>query len=248
MDGAADGRQRVIMKTKQPLLSLIIPVYNERARLISGISKVLVYLKRQSYSWELIIVDDGSEIPVKKFLKNSFPLTIYRLQKNSGKGAAIRYGVTKAKGKFIVFSDIDLSVSIDFLTQMLRELQHHPVVIASRRLPESRIVVHQPYIREFSGRIFTAVSNILCNTAVADVTCGFKGYHRDTAQLLFGKSRINRWVFDTELVFLARKFGISVFEMPVDWKNKAGSKVKPWDSILSIIEVIKIRLYDMRSV
>lgn len=236
------------MKTKQPLLSLIIPVYNERARLTSGISTVLSYLKRQSYSWELIIVDDGSDVPVKKFLKNSLPITIYRLQKNSGKGAAIRYGVTKAKGKCIVFSDIDLSVPISSLAPMMQELRHHQMVIASRRLPESRIVVHQPFIRELSGRIFTAVSNILCNTSVADVTCGFKGYHRDTAQLLFGKSRINRWVFDTEIVFLARKLSIPVFEMPVDWKNKAGSKVKPWDSILSILDVIKIRLYDMRSV
>ncbi len=236
------------MKTKQPLLSLIIPVYNERARLISGISTVFSYLKRQSYTWELLIVDDGSDIPVKKFLKNLHLITVFRLQKNSGKGAAIRYGVTKAKGKFIVFCDVDLSVSIRALAPMMRELRRHPMVIASRRLPKSRIVVHQPFIRECSGRIFTAVSNILCNTAVADVTCGFKGYHRDTAKLLFGKSRINRWVFDTEIVFFARKFGIAVFEMPVDWVDKAGSKVKPWDSILSIIDVIKIRLYDMRSV
>ena len=243
------------MKTEEPFVSLIIPVYNEQKRLSHGLSGILSYLMKQPYSWEIILVDDGSRVPVKVFLEDigktkefpydvaSLPISLYRLPRNTGKGAAIALGVKKAVGTYIVFCDIDLSVPITNLSQVIARLKRYPVVIASRRLAQSRIVVHQTVIREFSGRIYTALSNILCKTAVADVTCGFKGFRGDIAKLLFAKRRINRWVFDTEIVFLARRHKYPVSELPVAWADKTGSKVQPFDAFWSLGDLLRVRWY-----
>lgn len=242
----------------RPSLSIILPVYNETVRLVSGLSAIAAYLKKQSYDWELIIVDDGSDVPVTKMLKEArvrkiitfqkekLPIRIYRLPRNMGKGAAIRFGVSKAQGDMILFSDIDLSVPIETTSLMRSHLAKYPMVIASRRRPGSLIVTHQSWSRETSGRIFTALSNIVCGSGVADVTCGFKGFTRKTAQKLFGRSRLNRWVFDSEIVFLARKYGVDIYEMPVVWTNKTGSKVRSVDSVRSLVDLFMIRWYELR--
>lgn len=242
---------------KTPQFSLIIPVYNEYTRLISGVVSALGYLRTQKKSWELIIVDDGSDVPVAELLTQSMarkilkqnlatlPIRVVRLVKNSGKGRALKKGILAAKGKYLLYSDVDFSVPAVFLGQLLAKLNTHPVVIGSRRLPHSEIVVHQSPFRELSGRIFTMLSNILCQTSVADATCGFKGFQRRAGRRLFGKSRISRWVYDTEVLFLARKWGIPVHEMPVAWTNKIGSKVRPLDTIGSLIDLIRIRVYDL---
>ncbi len=242
------------MKSKRVLLlSLVIPVYNEEARLIEGLNSVLAYLTKQPYTWELFLVDDGSATSVRRLLEkkkkelayalSKLPVSVYRLPHNQGKGSALRMGVAKARGKYIVFSDIDLSVPISSLRPMLSKLPSHPVVIASRRVSGSRIVVHQQFLRESGGRIFTSVSNMLCGVNVADATCGFKGFHRDTAKRLFGTARVNRWVFDTEILFLARQWGVPIYELPVSWYDRKGSKVKLGDTVGALLDVFRIRIY-----
>ena len=234
---------------KNPSLSLIIPAYNETVRLTRGLSRVTAFLSGKRYAWEIIIVDDGSKIPVKKLLHMAYshlPVKIFRLNKNYGKGKAIAYGVSRATGKNIVFSDADLSVPIVVVDAIMEQLKHHPVVITSRRSRASEIVVHQPVAREAAGRLFTMLSNTICSTEVTDVTCGCKGFTRDTAKRLFGTSRIYRWVFDTEILYLARKYGYSIAEIPVHWSNKEGSKVRLKDSIGSLYDLLRIRWYDMR--
>jgi len=223
-------------------VSVIIPVYNETVRLISGLEKVLLYLTHQRYTWELIIVDDGSTPPIHV---KKFPVSVYRLPKNMGKGRAIAYGVEKARGKAIVFTDVDLSVSPETITPLLAKLKRYPVVIGSRRKKGATIVVHQAVIRESAGRLFTLLSNVICAVGVLDVTCGLKGFTREAAKSLFSLQRIHRWVFDTEIVFLARKKGMSVYEMPVSWVNKSGSKVRPWDSVASLVDLFRIRWNDI---
>jgi dolichyl-phosphate beta-glucosyltransferase len=246
-------RRRVL-----PAVSIILPSYNEVTRLVSGLSRVVFYLKKQSYPWEIILVDDGSEAPVAamldqaearkilRFSLSTLPIHIYRLPKNQGKGAAVRYGVRKARGDVIMFSDIDLSVDITYVAVAKRLLKKSPMVVASRRTAGASIVVHQGWTREMSGRIFTALSNSVCQTGVADVTCGFKGFTRETAKKLFTHSRIDRWVFDSEIVYLARKYGIGIYEMPVAWTNKSGSKVKFIDSIGSLVDLFRIRWYERK--
>lgn len=248
------------MKTKasfRPKLSLIIPCYNEENRFEAGFLAIISYLTAQKYSWELLLIDDGSRVPVTKLVaaamkqnpsafKRKLPVFVQRLPVNMGKGAAIRFGVEKSRGSYVVFSDIDLSVPIENLELMLHHLKHNALVVASRRSEGSTITVHQPFIRELSGRIFTALSNIICDTGVGDVTCGFKGYTRDVAVKLFAQARINRWVFDSEIVYLARKYAIPVVEMPVSWSNKEGSKVKPADMFQSLVDLVRVRWNDAR--
>lgn len=261
-------------------LSLIVPVYNERARLVRGVRRIMSYLRKQPYPWECILVDDGSTKPVRTLpiiSKLSFEMGgrffVIRLAKNQGKGAAIAAGVQRAKGKYIVFTDIDLSVSIRSLKRVLDVLDNGScrahfnsrnrsnmlfkipgierscdIVIASRRHTKSRIVVHQPFVREFSGRIFTFLSNTICNAGVTDATCGFKGFRKDVAKQLFQKSKIKRWVFDTEILFLARKSGYSIRELPVSWSNVSGSRVRAGDSFASLIDLFKIRMYDAKGI
>ena len=141
---------------------------------------------------------------------------------------------------------IDQSVPISELASVLRHLKKHPVAVASRRLSASKILVHQSRSREIAGRLFTYFSNMVCDTHSADVTCGFKGFRKDAAHKLFRLRRIDRWVFDTELMFLAGKYGMSVKEFPVSWTNKSGSKVRVWDTIVSFADLFRIRWYDWR--
>jgi len=243
--------------TRKPAVSLIVPVYNETDRLISGMYHILSYFSNVPYLWEVIIVDDGSAIPVRTILEGAvsrkilrfpvakLPVRIFRLPKNYGKGKAIAYGVGRARGKVVIFCDADLSVPISEIDALRTYLAAYPVVIGSRRTRKAKIVVRQSRLRESAGRIFTALSNILCNVQVADATCGFKGFDGEVAKRLFKLSRINRWVFDTEIIFLARKYGYHVFEMPVDWTNKAGSKVRLKDCAGSLLDLMRIRWNDM---
>jgi dolichyl-phosphate beta-glucosyltransferase len=203
-------------------------------------------------------VDDGSDVPVSTIVMKAvqqhilhfdikkLPVTILRLPNNLGKGRAIARGVTASHGDAVLFTDVDLSVSIETIRPLLAALKKYPVVIGSRRIRESKIVVHQPFIRESAGRVFTALSNMLCKTDVADVTCGFKGFRREAAVPLFSLMKIDRWVFDTELMYLARKKKLPVYELPVAWVNKSGSKVRPWDSVASLADLFRIRWNDMR--
>jgi dolichyl-phosphate beta-glucosyltransferase len=252
-DGVADGKQGQIIRMnnrQKPAVSLVIPVYNETVRLVSGLRHILNYLSAAPFSWEIIIVDDGSTIPVSQVLLqiplSRLPVHVFRLPHNYGKGKAIASGVARAKGDIIVFCDVDMSVPISKLTCIRNNLKNYPVVISSRRQPLSNIVVHQSLFREGAGRIFTVLSNIFCATDVADVTCGCKGFKKDVAKRLFAKSRINRWVFDAEIIFLARKYGYRIYEMPVDWVNNTGSKVRLRDGIGSLVDLFRIRWYDVR--
>jgi dolichyl-phosphate beta-glucosyltransferase len=173
-DGAAGGRQNQTMIGK-PFLSLIIPVYNENERLKNGIQTVVSYLKKQEYSWEILLVDDGSKrevaLEIQELIENGeIPrlslkkeLRIIRIKNNTGKGFAIKTGVGASLGSVIVFCDIDMSVPIETLAYLLKKLKQFPVVVTSRRHTDSKILVHQPMLRELSGRIFTAISRLISN-------------------------------------------------------------------------------------
>lgn len=238
------------MKRKQIIeLTLIFPVYNEQERLTYGIRTALKYLMRQTYRWEVIVVDDGSYIPAAEtlaaenllFVPN---LDVIRLWPNCGKGRAIAQGVAKARGKYIVFSDIDLSVPIATISKLLHDLKNHELVLASRRAQGSRILTHQPWLRETSGRIFTWLANVICGLRVTDATCGFKGFRKAAAKRLFKKMKIDRWVFDVEILYLARKLGYSVKEMAVTWADRKGTKVRFTDFFFTFFDLLRIRLND----
>jgi dolichyl-phosphate beta-glucosyltransferase len=239
--------------------SVIIPVYNEIARLITGFLEITQYLKSDTAKWELIIVDDGSTVPTETVLLESHELsqtvkdlskkgklTILRLPRNSGKGKAIKEGINAARGRYCLFMDIDCSVTPSKIPEFIHAVKKTPVAIASRRIVGSTVLVHQDPVRELGGRIYTEVSNRLCNVNVHDATCGFKAFRTSVAKELFGKSIVNRWAFDTEILFLARKKGVAVKEIPVVWTHKKGSRVKGKDMVRSFFDLLSIRFHDLK--
>jgi len=234
---------------KKIKLSVIVPVYNEELAIGESLKKITSFLKRKNYTWEVVVVDDGSRDKTENVVK-SLRLDGVRFEKlseNQGKGAAIRRGVAAAEGEFIIFTDADLSVPIEYADKLLFRLETGPeVVIGSRRTKGSKIVKHQPFIRESMGRVFTLLSRLATGTWVTDFTCGFKGFEAKAAKKIFAKSLINRWVFDSEIIFLAKKFGYKISEVPVEWINREDSRIRSLGSTgyKSLVELMQIRLND----
>jgi len=267
-------------------VSIILPVYNETARLVSGLTPIVEFFNRDSrfgirgsrnkknlkgkrspetrsskpekrLTYEIIMVDDGSNVPASEVINHSHLRSTItslmnqkkfvgiQLPKNRGKGAAIAAGVTHAKGKIIVFMDIDGSVPIDSLPRFISALDGADIAVGSRRTPESVIAIHQPFLREFGGRIYTFLSRILFTLSVHDATCGFKAFTQDAARDLFGEQKIFRWAFDTELLARAVEKRYRIVEVPVTWSNMAGSKVKMEDTIESFFDLFRILWYQI---
>ncbi len=229
-------------------LSLIIPAYNEEGIIKETLDAVLKFLSEKRYNWEIIVVDDGSSDKTSEIIR-SFRTQGVRLVKhalNRGKGAAIRTGVKKSKGKFIIFSDADLSVSIKNIDQFLTELKKSEVVIGSRRVLGAQIIIPQPALRENLGRGYTQLTRSVTGVKLSDFTCGFKGFTRKAAQEIFRKTLIDRWAYDSEILFLAKKLGYKITELPISWKNREDTRVSMGDAIVtSFIDLLKVRVYNI---
>ncbi len=229
-------------------LSLIIPAYNEENIIRDTLEHVIEFLSEKRYGWEVIVVDDGSSDKTSEIIK-PFRAQGVRLVKhdiNMGKGAAIRTGVKKSKGKFIIFSDADLSVSIKNIDQFLTELKKSEVVIGSRRVLGAQIVIPQAAFRESLGRGYTQLTRLVTGVKLSDFTCGFKGFTRKAAQEIFRKTLIDRWAYDSEILFLAKKLGYKITELPISWKNREDTRVSLGDAIVtSFIDLLKVRVYNI---
>ena len=238
-------------KAGQLYLSLIIPAFNEEARIGKSLDRILSFLQRQSYSSEVIIVDDGSQDRTSELVRESLGkdsrIRIYQQSQNLGKGEAVKKGMLLGKGEYLFFSDADLSVPIETLPDFLTHLENQfDVAIGTRQIAGAAIEVHQPFYREFLGKMYTRLTNwILGLQRVSDFTCGFKGFRRQAAQYLFSRQRLMSWGFDAEIIYLAQLKGYRVREVPVTWRDDRATKVRLCrDSFRSFIELLQIRIYD----
>lgn len=227
-------------------VTLIIPLYNESERIEEGLKKALRYLPRTSYRTELILVDDGSKDDTTQkateMLKAYKHAKILSHSKNKGKGAAIKTGVKAASGKYVVFSDIDFSTPITEIVKLIDGLKVSDIVIGVRRDKKSLILKHQPKLRELLGQVFTKISNNLVTPGIVDATCGFKGFRNEVARDIFKRSRIERWAFDSEILFLAQKLDYSIRQVPVSWAHTEGTKVNMLiDGVQALSDIFKIR-------
>lgn len=225
-------------------LSLIIPAYNEAARIGRSLEAALDYFASVSYSWEIVVVDDGSDDDTVARVASYIPRGVRLLEqeRNRGKGAAVRRGMLESGGDLRVFTDADLSTPIEELGPMLEHLREYDVAIGSRAIDRSRVEVHQPWYRETMGKIFNLFVRSLAVPGISDTQCGFKGFRAEAAGEVFSRAKIDGFSFDVEALYIARRLGYAILEFPVRWINDDRSTVNPvTDSIRMFGELMKIR-------
>lgn len=241
-------------------LSVIVPAYNEEARLLSTLEKIVAYLKQQPFQAELLVVDDGSTdgtVAQAEMVADQHQQV--RLIKNDHRGKAytVRTGMLAGQGEFILFSDADLAVPIEELEKLLPYFEEgYDIVIASREGQGARRI-GEPAYRHFMGRVFNLVIRIFTMGHFQDTQCGFKIFRKEVAQDLFNRVQLYGddaavlteaavTAFDVELLFLAVKFGYKVKEVPVKWIYGTETKVNPLvDSWRNFKDVLRVRLYDL---
>lgn len=233
-------------------LSLIIPCYNQTAALYDNLKKIKAYLESNHFQYEIIAVDDGSQDDTLQGLlkaKAELGIIVLSYPENKGKGAAIKAGVKQATGALIGFLDADLAIPIEELPKFLDKLsQQSDIVIASRFLTDSTVRIPVLWYRRMLEKVFWTLRNvILGNQEVQDTQCGFKVFTRDFAKKVFHKSRINRFSFDAELIFLSKKFGFLVEEVPIALQNPPRTSVRILsDSVSMTWDLLKIRWLNWR--
>jgi dolichyl-phosphate beta-glucosyltransferase len=230
-------------------LSIVIPAYNEERRLPQTLREVLDWLARGTFSFrEVIVVDDGSRDEtarvVEEFARENTCMRLARNPGNRGKGYAVRNGMLEAKGEWILYTDADLSTpiaEIDKLCRAARE-QDAAVAIGSRAVDRSLVEVHQPALRELSGRVFNLVMRVVTGLPFRDTQCGFKLYRADAARQIFSRQKQEGFSFDVEDLLIAKKLGVKAVEVPVRWSNVEGTKVRLSQGIMSFLDLVKIRM------
>ncbi len=230
----------------QPFLSIIIPVYNEAKRINKTLLSINEYLKTKDYSYEIIVVNDGSKDETIQIVKSLMPsiknLILLDNKKNCGKGYAVKQGMLSSQGKYRVFTDADNSTSIDHFEKMLPWFEKgYDVVIGSRRISGARIAIHQPFWKEFLGRIGNLIIRLVAIKGIKDTQCGFKGFTAKSAEDIFKRLTINRWGFDIEVLAIAKALGYKIKEIPVYWINDPMTHVRLNTYFQVLFETFKIR-------
>jgi len=234
-------------------LSIIIPAYNEEKRLGATLEQVSGYLGRDAWAFcEILIVDDGSRdgtlALAEDFAARMSSVRVLRNPRNRGKGYSVRHGMLEAKGDWALFSDADLSAPIDELDKLWAAAQQAgaQVAIGSRALDRSLIGVHQPALREFAGKFFNLGVRLIAGLPFWDTQCGFKLFETRAAREIFRRQQLERFGFDVEVLFIARKLGYKAIEVPVRWNDVAGTKVGTFSGLSAFLDPVRIRLNQLR--
>lgn len=233
-------------------ISIIIPAYNEEARLPATLDRVIGYLTRTHWEFcEVLLVDDGSSdstvTVAEEIRKRHAMLRVLRNPANRGKGYSVRHGMLEAKGEWALFSDADLSAPIEELDKLCKAAgeSHASVAIGSRALDRSLIGVHQSVWRENGGRIFNLLMRAATGLPFWDTQCGFKLFETKAAREIFRRQRLERFGFDAEILFIASRLGYKIVEIPVRWDHAEGTKVSVFrDSTEMFLDLLRIRWND----
>ncbi len=231
-------------------ISVVIPAYNEAARIPQTLRTTVEYLKSRGETFEVLVVDDGSgddTVEVVEELSRQMPgVRCLKNPCNLGKGAAVRNGVFTARGRLVAFLDADSSTRMSDLDRLIEAVRRGAsVAVGSRAHRYSVIPVRQPWRRQVAGKVFNFLCRLGLGITVSDSQCGFKLFTRDAARAVFSQSRIEGFCFDVELLFLARKRGLRVAEVPVTWSDDRASRVRlVKDSLGMFLGLLRIRLND----
>ncbi|MFZ0806322.1 MAG: dolichyl-phosphate beta-glucosyltransferase [Candidatus Sulfotelmatobacter sp.] len=234
-----------------PVYSIVIPAYNESARLGASLEKVLAYVHQQGWDAEVIVVNDGSRDNTAQIVRalaaQDSTLRLIENPGNRGKGYSVRNGMLHAQGRIVLFSDADLSSPIEEAPKLLQALEAGAdIAIGSRWLRAETQTQRQPLHRQLFGRIFNLLLRATLGLQFADTQCGFKAFKRPAVEAIFPLQKIERWGFDPEILFLAQKFGYKIKEVPVLWGHSGGTRINPIvDGSRMFQEMLHIRWNDI---
>jgi dolichyl-phosphate beta-glucosyltransferase len=237
-----------------PSISIVIPAFNEEGRLPATLRAILDYLSARDWAaWEILVVNDGSRdatAEVARQFSEAYPgVRLVENPGNRGKGYSVRHGVLEAGSEWVLFTDADLSAPIGELDKLMAAARERgaKVAIGSRAVNRGLIGVHQSWFRETAGRIFNLSMRVLTGLPFSDTQCGFKLFEQDAAQEIFRRQRIERWGFDAEVLFIARRLGYRSIEVPVRWNHAEGTKVSMFrDSVNMFFDLLRIRRNQLR--
>ncbi len=234
-------------------LSIVIPAFNEEQRLPKAIERIGAFLSARPWRAEIIVVDDGSSDAtpelIDRYRKQLLNLRLISNGRNRGKGYSVRHGVLEARGEIVLFSDADLSTPIEEADKLLVALREkgYDAAIGSRALDRSLIEVHQSALREKAGNLFNRLVRRIAGIDFSDTQCGFKAFRREPTLIIFEQQRIERFGFDPEILFLAKRHGLRVAEIPVRWSHHSATKVNVVaDGIRMFLELLVIRWNSLR--
>jgi len=229
-------------------LSIVVPAYNEQLRITSFLKNLLNFSKKNLDSYEIIIVDDGSNDNtyqiVKDLIKDYENTKIITYSENKGKGYAVFQGILNAIGEFVLFIDADGSTPPEEIKNMIKIYRKYDydVIIGTRIDERSSIENPQPISRKVLSLIFNLYSNILFRLRINDLLCGFKGFKKEIAMRIFQDLKSFRWEFDVEILYKVRKLEYSLYQIPIKWKHEEGSKIKKSDPFFIFLNLFKLRL------
>lgn len=235
-----------------PYLSLVIPAYNEALRLPDSLRRVFEFVSKQSYTWEVVVVENGSTdqtFQIAKAFADQHP-GFYVLQATGrGKGLAVRQGMLFAQGEWRMMLDADLSMPVEEIPRFLPPKQKgQHVIIASREAPGA-VRYNEPEVRHIGGRVINGMIRALALPGLHDTQCGFKCFSAEATNALFNRQTIDGWSFDVEILYLARKFGYTITELPIPWYYSDHSHVKPLtDTVGMLRDILRIRNNDLQGV
>jgi dolichyl-phosphate beta-glucosyltransferase len=213
-----------------PQYSIVIPAYNESARIQNALASVLGCVRRRGWHAEIVVVNDGSRDRtagiVREFAAAAPEVRLLENPGNRGKGYSVRHGLLQSFGEVVMFTDADLSAPIEEAEGLFAAIAGGAdIAIGSRWLERTRQTIRQPLYRQFFGRCFNAVTRAVMGLPFADTQCGFKAFTRAAAQTVFQLQTIERWGFDPEILFIALKRGYRIVEVPVSWAHDQRTRI-----------------------
>jgi glycosyltransferase involved in cell wall biosynthesis len=228
-----------------PQLSIVIPAYNESARIEATLERVMTCIEGEGWDAEVLVVDDGSKDDtsaiVQRWMDRYPRLHLIKNPGNRGKGYSVRNGLLQAAGDVVMFTDADLSAPMEEANRLIAAIAAGAdVAIGSRWMDRTRQTIHQPLYRQFFGRCFNAITRGVMGLPFKDTQCGFKAFKRDAAQIVFRLQRIERWGFDPEILFIARKLKYSITEVPVTWGHDERSRMSYLKDGLKMLEEMAV--------